>query len=240
MKRLVLDTCFAACSVALITPQQQWAQYQQMPRGHAEALLPMIRKVMNEAGTTFTDLDEIVVTTGPGTFTGMRVGIAAARAMALAANTAIAGLETLQLMAWSALRLLQDSDAQQDLVAAGALALAVDARRDQIYFQLFNTAGQALNQPQILSPDEALTTLRTDKTIAVGTGAKALCIALRQIAPAPMREIEIIPALPNLQPDARDLGLHPLRASLDAQAIRPLYLRPADTKPQIGKTIARA
>ena len=87
MRVLAIDTALAACSAAVFDTQQGGIIAREslpMLRGHAEALMPLIRRIMDEAGTAFRDLDRVVVTTGPGSFTGLRVGIAAARGIALA------------------------------------------------------------------------------------------------------------------------------------------------------------
>ena len=82
MRVLAIDTALGACSAAILdTDQGGIIARESLPmlRGHAEALMPLIRRVMDEAGTAFRNLDRVVVTTGPGSFTGLRVGIAAAR-----------------------------------------------------------------------------------------------------------------------------------------------------------------
>ena len=260
MKRLVIDTCFAACSVALINCERRAAALELMQRGHAEALMPMIRRVMNEAESGFSDLDEIIVTSGPGTFTGMRVGIAAARALSLAAGVGLVGLGTLQLMAWGALRQLQEKARRQSskamaskamahdimtaadpvsAVPAPAIAVAVDARKNQIYFQLFDNQGEAMSVAQVISPGDALQALPQGRVVALGNGAMALAHALKTAPPAIAAAIKVQTELPDLQPDARDLGLRPLAAADRAQVVKPLYLRPPDAKPQTGKRIAR-
>jgi len=85
MRLLAIDTALGACSAAILDTNQGGiiaSASLPMLRGHAEALMPLIRRVMDEAGTAFRDLDRVVVTTGPGSFTGLRVGIAAARGFA--------------------------------------------------------------------------------------------------------------------------------------------------------------
>ena len=89
MRVLAIDTALAACSVAVLDTEYGGilaSESTAMVRGHAEALLPMLKRVMDQAGLGFSDIDRIAVTTGPGSFTGLRVGIAAARGIALAAD----------------------------------------------------------------------------------------------------------------------------------------------------------
>ncbi|MCH7931874.1 MAG: tRNA (adenosine(37)-N6)-threonylcarbamoyltransferase complex dimerization subunit type 1 TsaB, partial [Proteobacteria bacterium] len=93
MNVLALDTATAACSVALWSDGTVLAQrFATMARGHAEALMPMVEAVMAEAGLAFADLDLVATTVGPGTFTGLRVGLAAARGLALAGGLPIVGV----------------------------------------------------------------------------------------------------------------------------------------------------
>ncbi len=103
MNVLAIDTCFGACSAAVGLslgesrqsssrhPNQLFCRYEEMATGHAERLMPMIEEVMHDAGRTFAELDAIAVTEVPGSFTGLRVGVAAARALALATGLPIPG-----------------------------------------------------------------------------------------------------------------------------------------------------
>src|SRR3974390_3374060 len=103
MRVLAIDTALAACSAAVLDTEQGGgivaSESLPMVRGHAEALLPLVQRVMQQAGVSFPDIDRVAVTTGPGSFTGLRVGIAAARGMALAAAKPAVGLSTLAAFA---------------------------------------------------------------------------------------------------------------------------------------------
>src|SRR4029078_653778 len=102
---LAFDTSMAACSVAVYDShldQVRAFRFASMERGHADVLAPMIKEVMDEAGVVFADLDRIGVTLGPGTFTGVRTGIAMARGLALALDRPIAGIDTLSAIAANA------------------------------------------------------------------------------------------------------------------------------------------
>src|SRR5882672_1570381 len=99
---LAIDTALDACAAAVLDTsagQLIAAESQAMKRGHAEALMPLIARVMKEAGLPFTALDRIAVTTGPGSFTGLRVGLSAARGIALAAGKPAVGVTTLTAFA---------------------------------------------------------------------------------------------------------------------------------------------
>ena len=110
-----------------------------MVRGHAEALIPLIARVLEKAGLDFAALDRIAVTTGPGSFTGLRVGIAAARGIALAAGKPAVGLSTLAAYAAP----LIAADDTQPVVAA------IDARHDHVYLQVFGPGGRTIVAPRL-------------------------------------------------------------------------------------------
>ena len=95
MRLLAIDTALAACSAAVLdTASGGILASESLPmlRGHAEALIPLLGRVMQQSGLAFADLDRIVVTTGPGSFTGLRVGIAAARGLGVATGVPVAGV----------------------------------------------------------------------------------------------------------------------------------------------------
>src|SRR5436305_15092695 len=116
-----------------------------MVRGHAEALMPLIGRVMKEADMAFSALDRIAVTTGPGSFTGLRVGTSAARGIALAAGKPVIGLTT--LAAYAAPYIAHDDKT--------AVAVAIDARHQHVYLQVFGPGGRTLVAPRIASLADA-------------------------------------------------------------------------------------
>ena len=138
MRVLAIDTALAACSAAVLDTDDGGivaSQSLPMTRGHAEALMPLLVRLMQDAGMAFRDIDRVVVTTGPGSFTGLRVGIAAARGIALAAGKPAVGLST--LAAYAAPHMAADEtvpvQVSRDLFAAAlsefdAKPALVDAR----------------------------------------------------------------------------------------------------------------
>ena len=113
---LAIDTALDACAAGVLDTDagKMIAQESQpMKRGHAEALMPLIARVMKRSGIAFAALDRIAVTTGPGSFTGLRVGLSAARGIALAANKPVVGLTT--LTAYAAPVVSQNGRAAGDL-----------------------------------------------------------------------------------------------------------------------------
>jgi tRNA threonylcarbamoyladenosine biosynthesis protein TsaB len=118
---LAVDTALGACSAALVAEGKTLAhEHREMARGHAEALAPMVEALMRGAGVPLASLDRIAVTTGPGTFTGQRVGLAFARALGLGLKRPVIGVTTLDAMAQEALA--KHPDITWALVAADANA----------------------------------------------------------------------------------------------------------------------
>jgi tRNA threonylcarbamoyladenosine biosynthesis protein TsaB len=227
MNSLAIDTCFGACSVAATWHDGSiWRsahRCERLLRGHAERLLPMVAEVMGDAPFGFSSLERIIVTDGPGTFTGQRVGIAAARALALATGARVHVLSSLAVMAYGA------ADALEDRIDGRVLAVAVDARRGEIYFQAFVGADLGvLGPPRLTIPFEAAQSLGEAGAVAVGSGAELL---------AQSAGGSIAVEMSMLEPDVRFI---PADAPLGSPVLpRPLYLRPPDAKPQDGASLAR-
>src|SRR5262245_32637927 len=191
MNILAIDTCFGACSVAVSVSDASAAavpasrapkfasRFARMQTGHAEALMPMIEDVAQETGLELRRIERIVVTNGPGTFTGVRVGVAAARALALATGARASGVSSLAVMAREVRDRLLSGLAAEVLGAGAApvawmheelakkdIAVAVDARRGQIYFQLFGgERGGELTEPLLVTVEQAGSFLRERETI---------------------------------------------------------------------------
>jgi len=205
------------------------ARFEERQTGHAEALMPMIRDVMAEAKATFAGLDRIVVTAGPGTFTGVRVGVAAGRAIALVNRTPVAGISSLQLLAAQARHTLS-----AEPLDGHVLAVVVDARRGQFYAQMFAGDGSRFGHPRLLSADAAALMHPELHMVAVGSGAAAVADAGK------LHGREVRALLPRLQPDARFLPAVFCGPAQPAWPLQPLYLRPPDAKSQTGKSLPHA
>ncbi len=143
---LAMDTATNACSVALWRDGTILGhELVPMVRGHAEALMPMVTRVMAAAGAKFSDLDRLAVTVGPGAFTGVRIGLAAARGLALAAKLPLVGVTTLEALARAT-----DPDARR-----GTRILAtIDAKRADVYVQMFDAELTPVSPPQSVVPDD--------------------------------------------------------------------------------------
>lgn len=221
MTLLAVDCATNACSAALwLDGGPGPRRYQAMRRGHAEALMPMVRAVMAEAGVAFADLDAIAVTTGPGAFTGIRIGLAAARGFALAAQLPLIGITTLEAVA-----------AAQEGCGAHLL-VALDSKRTDVYVQLFAPDGKPATAPAAAMPDEVAALLPDGQPVAIaGDAGGAVAAALAGRTPAARRLQG--PDLPDAAVVAR-LAAARLAESPPWPDMPPpaaLYLRPPDAVP---------
>jgi tRNA threonylcarbamoyladenosine biosynthesis protein TsaB len=204
---LAIDTTLEACSAAVIRDGGVLASRSEpMQRGHQERLAPLVQETMAAAGVAFTDLDRIGVTTGPGSFTGLRVGLAFARGLALALAVPCVGVGTLEALAAS-------------VAADGAVAAAVDARRGQIYLQLFRS-GHPAGAPEALDAEAAVNRLSgLGATTLVGSAADQLSAALEGAKAVDLRA-----------PDPLAVARLSALAPVPSGPPSPLYLRAPDAR----------
>jgi tRNA threonylcarbamoyladenosine biosynthesis protein TsaB len=215
MKILAADTALGACSVAVLDGDKILAHvFEAMPRGHAEALAPMVESAMAQAKIAFSALDRLAVTTGPGTFTGQRVGLAFMRGLRLALKKPLIGITTLEAMAAAA---RDETDAQY-------AAVLHDAKRGEFYFQIASRGG-ALFAPRIATLDEAVTEIAAlcGNIALAGTGANPALSGLHKKGAA-------IIATNITEPDALWAARLALRAPATDAPPRPLYLRAPDAR----------
>ena len=223
MNILALDTSMGACSAAVLLSdgavQRLFARQETMARGHAEALLPMVAEIMEEAELPVAALDLIAATTGPGSFTGVRIAIAAARGLALVTHAKLFGTDSLSVMARQALA--------GGAVGPGPFAVAIDAKRGMLYLGLYDEAGRKREGPLLIAPDEAVSLLPSELRLAVGSGAILLAEA------GGRRGHSLEAKLVELQPSAETLAEIASASGEPVPTLRPLYLRPPDAKPQM-------
>jgi tRNA threonylcarbamoyladenosine biosynthesis protein TsaB len=215
---LAIDTALDACAAAVLDTEagRLIAQESQaMKRGHAEALMPLIARVIEQSGIGFAGLDRIAVTTGPGSFTGLRVGLSAARGIALAANKPVVGVTT--LTAYAAPVVSRNSE--QPVISA------IDARHDQVYLQVVSGNGSSLIWPRAAPIEEALDASRFGVPHLVGNAARILADRWPPDAPPPFK-VDASPA-----PDIAWVGWLGAAVSPDTAPARPFYLRAPDAKP---------
>ena len=213
MNLLAIDTALEACSVGVaIDGRPPVLRSETIGRGHAERLFGMLSEAMSEAGLAFAALDRIAVTNGPGSFTGIRVGIAAARGLALVIGCPVVAIGTLAMTAAAA----RDTAGPQPVLAAH------DAKRDEIHAQAFDAGGAPLCEPFAGSAGD-VAARAGDGMLLAGSGAALVAAAMAE----PGR-IVTVPAIPDIAILLR-LGRS---APPPGGPPRPLYLRPPDAKPQ--------
>lgn len=215
---LAIDTALDACSAGVLdSTAGAMVAHESLPmkRGHAEALMPLLARVVKQAGLGFSAFDRVAVTTGPGSFTGLRVGLSAARGIGLAANKPVVGLTTLTAFAAP---LVSES-------ATYPIVSVIDARHDHVYMQVASGNGATLMRPRVASIDEALAAARFGAPCLVGNAAQM--IAERWPADAEP------PVLVNPQPAPDIAWVAWVGAAVrpETAPARPYYLRPVDARP---------
>jgi tRNA threonylcarbamoyladenosine biosynthesis protein TsaB len=215
---LAIDTALDACAAGVLdTDAGKLIAHESQPMkpGHAEALMPLIARIMKESGIAFAALDRIAVTTGPGSFTGLRVGLSAARGIALAANKPVVGLTTLTAYAAP----IVSQNAEQPVISA------IDARHDQVYFQVVSGNGSSLIRPRVAPIEEALGAARFGAPHLVGNAANILSQRWPAHAPPPFK-VDPQPA-----PEITWVAWLGAAVSPNTAPARPYYLRAPDAKP---------
>ena len=215
---LAIDTALDACAAAVLDTNAAKIIAQEslpMKRGHAEALMPLIARVMKDSGIAFASLDRIAATTGPGSFTGLRVGLSAARGIALAAGKPVVGLTTLTAYAAPGV----SENGEHPVISA------IDARHDNVYFQVVSGDGGSLIKPKVAPISEALEASRFGAPHLVGNAAGILADWWPKDAPAPFK-VDARAA-----PDITWVAWLGAAVNPATALARPYYLRAPDAKP---------
>jgi tRNA threonylcarbamoyladenosine biosynthesis protein TsaB len=215
---LAIDTALEACAVAVLDTDANALRVhesQAMARGHAEALMPMIDRVMRAGGLSFAVLDRIAVTIGPGSFTGLRVGISAARGLGLAADKPVVGVTTLS--AYAAPHLSESGD---------PIVSLIDARHDHVYMQVVGGDGAAMVRPRVAAVIDVVDTVRFGPPRLVGNAARFVADRWPEGTPPPASVEQ------QAAPDIAWVAWLGVAADPAAAKPRPLYLRAPDAKPQ--------
>lgn len=225
MKLLALDTAANLCAACVFDAEPavvRAARTLDVGKGHVEHLMPLVQQVLDQAGTGYGEIDRIVVSTGPGSFTGVRVGIAAARGLALALIIPVIGISTLEAIA---------AEVRQTHPGRSVF-VALDARRDEVYSAEYDANGVCMSEPAVLSVPVAAARASSTKSVLAGSGARIVAeavdgdFALARGSHAATADIEIFARLGAI---ADEPGTPP----------NPLYLRAPDAKPQVGYAVAR-
>lgn len=218
---LAIDTALDYCAAAVLDAGAMTIIAQEtleMKRGHAEALMPLIDRVMKASGLPYLGLDRIAVTTGPGSFTGLRVGISAARGIGLAADKPVVGLTTLSAYVTP---LVADKQ-EQPIIAA------IDARHDHVYFQVVAGNGAALMRPAVAPIEDTFAAARFGALRMVGNAAQLLADRWPKQVPAPA----LVDPKPG--PDIGWVAWLGATTEPGTSPAKPFYLRPPDAKPKAG------
>ena len=201
---LAFETCTTGCSVAVGDGKTMLASLTDERLNYqARELLPMIEAALKQAGMTYADLQALVTTTGPGSFTGIRVGLAAARAIVLAHKMRTIGLNTLEAIAWRAIQ-------QSDLSSQKRIASVWNASKGQAYVQSFEWSDQhliTLANPQLIDVEKLPAFLKKFDLVAGNVIADSITA-----------------------PHAEALLLRCKFQGLNELPLVPLYIRDADAK----------
>ncbi len=191
-----------------------------MARGQSEVLMPMVQDVLAEARCAFADLDLLAVTVGPGSFTGIRVGLAAARGLALARSLPCIGITNLEALA---------AGASSDLSADDIVMAAIDSKRGDIFAQFFDSTLQPLATPLAASPEAAAQRAPAGRLVIVGDAAAAMVSAAMALG----RDVRLASTRIAADP-AIVAALAVSRATIGTRMPAPFYIRGADATPQVG------
>ncbi len=224
---LAVDTALDACAAAVATARGDVVEVvslgEVIGRGHAERLMAVVGATLERAGLRHADLDGYGVSIGPGSFTGIRVGVAATRGFALAAGKPAVAVTSLEALA-----------VEGRGACPGRSVLAVlDARKDEVYAQAFDAAGHPIAEPVVVAASVAAREAAARGAVLIGSGAPLLA------ALDPTLEIAAATAFPAIDTIAR-LALARLVAARPGDAPpSPLYVRAPDAKPQGASRLAR-
>ncbi|MCF3098448.1 tRNA (adenosine(37)-N6)-threonylcarbamoyltransferase complex dimerization subunit type 1 TsaB [Aeromonas australiensis] len=218
MKILAVDTATEACSAALLVGDKLFSRWEEAPRDHTRKILPMVQAVLEDAGISLSELDAIAFGRGPGSFTGVRIGISVAQGLAFGAGVPLIGISTLAAMAQGAYRL---DGAQQVLTA-------IDARMNEVYFgryELIDGRMQLVGD-EVVSEPAALVDVRgklAGPVTCVGTGFETYGETLSGLADELAVSQVRFPAAEDMLPLARAAWL--AGEAVPVEQATPVYLR---------------
>ncbi|MCC3862355.1 tRNA (adenosine(37)-N6)-threonylcarbamoyltransferase complex dimerization subunit type 1 TsaB [Pseudemcibacter aquimaris] len=214
---LAFDTTLGACSVALLQDGNILSSKKEVrARGHVERLLPMVDEVINDAGIKLETVDLIAVTIGPGTFAGVRIGLSAAKGMALALDVPVIPVTSLEAIAFAAFR---DNDVLENV------NICIDARRGEFYMQSFQSDMTRLNEAEAV-PLADIENRQYPNAPFVGSGGKMIAKIIEIDQDENHEQYD--------SPHAENIALYAYQIIdkvTNADTIKPLYLRAPDAKP---------
>jgi tRNA threonylcarbamoyladenosine biosynthesis protein TsaB len=217
---LAIDTALGACAACVVDRDMAEPLAEEslaMERGHAEALLPLVDRVVSSLDGGFGGLGRVAVTVGPGSYTGLRVGIAAARAIGLAAGIPVVGVATLSAL----LAPLAAGPSDNRLIAA-----AIDARHGHVYFTAVAPGWRTVVAPCFTSVRDAARLIGSGPTTLTGSGAPLVAAEARAAG------VPVILSSARLTPEIAWVARLGLIADPGQALPKPLYLRGPDARPQ--------
>jgi tRNA threonylcarbamoyladenosine biosynthesis protein TsaB len=225
LRLLALDTALEGCSVGVFAAARPLAMRRRPGGlGHAEQLPSMLADLVAETGLGSADMDGLAVTIGPGSFSGIRTGLAAARALALVHRLPVFGVRTFEALAAPLAR--EPGDERP-------IAAVIDARRGQVYVQVLSHRGLPLAVPASLDPEAAAAVLVAPLRL-VGNGVPLVRPFLPQGSGFEPVEVSLDAAAVALAAEAAaERGVRPI----DGMALKPFYLRDADARPDAGRAL---
>ncbi|MDR7220926.1 tRNA (adenosine(37)-N6)-threonylcarbamoyltransferase complex dimerization subunit type 1 TsaB [Aminobacter aminovorans] len=221
---LAIDCAASLCAASLYdvdAGRELGRSVRDLGKGHAEHLMAVIDEALTQAGKTYADLGRIAVSTGPGSFTGVRVAVSAARGFSLALKVPAVGVTTLEALAAET----------RDALGPCKVLAALDAGRAELHAAVYNENGQAIHAPVVLTLDEAAAIAASEKMALAGTAAQLIAGAItgKVLAFGPVSA-------------TADIGIYARLAAgktVDGERPKPIYLRAPDAKPQAGFVLPR-
>ena len=224
MNLLAIDTAASLCAACVwdtAAGVERGRSVADLGKGHAEHLMTTIAEALAAAGVDYAGLGMIAVSIGPGSFTGVRVGVSTARGLALALKLPAAGVTTLDALAEEA----------RAAIPGRAVLVTIEAGRGDLYLALYDPLGNLLYGPSVANLATALEIARQNSPVLAGSAA-------RSIAEAAAAEFDVAAVSPTA--DIATYARIAAGRGMPSDRPKPLYLRAPDAKPQAGFVLPRA
>lgn len=221
MSILAFDTTAGFCSVAIFDEKRDLMASRMIeePSRQAELLIPTIEEILLEAKLSYHDISTLASTVGPGSFTGVRIGLAAAHGLLLATQASFFGVSTFEAVAWNVAKSLQNDQQSQPL------HIVLDARRQAVFLQSFDVETlEPFSTPKLCSYQEAFELLGNTPAIIAGSGASLI----KNTPPSQFTFIEgsFMPSADSIT----ELVATKLKKGKKGLPPSPLYIRKPDAK----------
>lgn len=213
---LVLDTAMNGCTAGVWCAGEGIlaAQSLDMPRGQSEVLVPMIERILKNAGIGYDRLDRIAVTCGPGAFTGMRIGLATARALGMTLEIPVTGVGTFEAL------LETCAEREGDLKAGLHYGVLIETKRDDYYFRLFDAEGQCCSEALSAGAEAILEVIGGAEAVLIGDAVARFVKEVGDVEGLSYKEI--------LLPSAESIAVQAIKTGTDHDNAQPFYIRPPD------------